>query len=66
MGYGRNMTNFRLHKIPKVGTLPGSQKPALPSRREIRHAMLEKTTERLRNGQLVRVDGSSGVVEILE
>ena len=27
---------------------------------------LEKITERLQNGQLVRVDGSSGVVEILE
>ena len=32
----------------------------------VRHAMLEKITERLRNGQLVRVDESSGVVEILE
>ena len=27
---------------------------------------LEKVTERLTTGQLVRVDGSSGVVEILE
>ena len=27
---------------------------------------LEKVTERLKTGQLVRVDGSSGVVEILE
>ena len=27
---------------------------------------IEKVTERLTNGQLVRIDGSSGVVEILE
>ena len=44
------MNLYWFHIIPRIPAVVG----------------LEKITERLKNGQLVRVDGSSGVVEILE